>query len=429
MMKRMLIACLALVMSVAAPAQQSMHTVKRGETYASIASKYNLTEAELKKANPLTKTLYAGTKVYIPVPKETPAGVSPADNTPSARVARAYMENARNYFYEGKYKKAVKELDMAIAEHPTPEAYMMRGKCHFRMEKWKMACSDFDVVYNDPLSTQSQYEESADLYNAALAKRQEKVQKNAQFWGGLAQDALAMAQDMTQQKMLENQMVSQAGHATKDKEFNKNLQNIYRKAGKRARQEQVEGYLSFKNMMLTTTGQDVSYEEYRRLQVEQFTAEQKAKRAAAVEELMTSDDTEEQEEETATESRTGTTAGKSTESTVNKYGTTNSTTTQKTATSTVKKKEEKLDAKQQWKKGKVSSNSFRELHDKFVNLYRRKGDKAQLEYSHKQLYEKGGAYYVEIGGTYYKVEYSNWGAFNKMIIKGAAGNFYFNAHF
>ena len=43
----------------------SQHIVKRGETFASIAAKYGISENELKAANPKVKTCYAGTKLVI----------------------------------------------------------------------------------------------------------------------------------------------------------------------------------------------------------------------------------------------------------------------------------------------------------------------------------------------------------------------------
>ena len=417
-MKRIVTIWVAFMLVCSMSAQQARHTVQRGETFASIASKYGISEQELRSANPYNKNLYVGIQVFIPyTPQNAPAAAAGV-NTANVRVAQAYMENAWKHYHDMKYAKAIKETDKALEEYPLPEAYLLRGKCNLMRNKYRKACEDFAVVMESREATAAQREEAAGLNRSSVSMWEERRAEKAQFWGSLAQDVVAMAQDMTQQKMLENQMVAQAGHAPNDKEFNKNLQDIYRKAGKQMRQEQLEGYMSFKTMMWSTTGQDVSYEEYRRLQVEQFTAEQEASRASVTEE------TEEAEEDTEVSDDTNESTSKTTTVTQSKTAS-KSTVTNRTQP---KKKEEKLDAKQQWKKGKVSSNSFREIKDKFVNLYSRHGDNARQEYSHKKIYEKGGSYYVEIGSTYYKIEYSNWGAFNKMIIKGSGGNLYFNVH-
>lgn len=405
-------------------AQQMKHTVQRGETFASIARKYDISEQQLRDANPYNKNLYVGIRLLIPVvgknSSSTPFGAG-KNLSASARVAQAYMDNARVYYYDGKYAKAIKEIDKALAEYNSVDAYLLRGKCYLMGDKYKKACNDFAVVMESPEATASQIQEATDLNQSSAEKWEEKANARAQFWGSLAMDALAIAQDMTQQKMLENQMVAKAGNATKDEEFNKNLQDIYRKAGKNMRKEQLNDYMSFKTMMKSTTGQDVSYAEFRRLQVEQFAAEQEANRSAALEDTVAEEEepAEEPEKEESLDTRSSTVAKKTT---VGTYG------LNKTNPNVAEQKKEKLDAKQQWKKGKVSSNSFQEMKDKFVNLYSRHGNNSRLEYSHKQIYKKGGAYYVEIGSTYYKVEYSNWGAFNKMIMKGAGGNLYFNIH-
>jgi len=424
-MKRIFILWAALLLTFSLSAQQTKHIVQRGETFGSIARKYAVSESDLRKWNPYFKDIYAGMQLYLPDSRSKgtlPPASTTNSHSGSSRIAEAYMENARGYYRDKKYAKAIKEIEKALTEQPSVEAYLLRGKCYLMRDKYEKACNDFAVVMDSPNATRSQVQEASSWNQSSARMWEEKAAKRAQFWGGIAADAIAIAQDMTQQKMLENQMVAQAGSATKDKEFNKSLQKIYRQAGKNMRKEQLNDYMSFKTMMKSTTGQDVSYAEFRKLQVEQFTAEQKAKRAAAMEELMDDEPEEVEEEEVEQKSSSSSTTRKSTS------GVAGISKTKTTTATTVKKKEEKLDAKQQWKKGKVSSDSFQEMRDKFVNLYSRHGDNSRLEYSHKRLFKKGASYYVEINSTYYKVEYSNWGAYNKMIIKGAGGNLYFNAH-
>lgn len=69
-MKKLVITIL-LSLGIGAPAlaQQTEHQVKRGETFASIAAKYGITEAALRKANADKKTAYAGLKLRIPKAK------------------------------------------------------------------------------------------------------------------------------------------------------------------------------------------------------------------------------------------------------------------------------------------------------------------------------------------------------------------------
>ena len=419
MTNRIFILAAALLMCLSLAAQQT-HIVRSGETINTVADKYHVSIEQLKQANPFLNNLYTGMEINIPA-----STVLKNESTPVSaavtRVAQAYINNAVELISQGKFNKATKELDLSIEEQPSTLAYFLRGKCHYMRNKWKKTCEDLNLVLEDESISEDMRSQATQMVNSATQLHAEKVD----FWANILKDATAMAADLGQQKLLEEQMVSQAGHATNDKEFNANLQQIYRKAGSQMRKEQVEGFISYKSTMKNVLGVDVSYEDYKRAQVEQFTAEQEAKRAAATEGADDNDEEEEVIEEEEEENQ----KVKSKEKNNSKTNTTKTiskptkTTTPKTTT---KQKEEKLDAKQQWKRGKVSSNTFDEYRDKRVNLYRHQNGIWKLVYERKPVYRKGGEYYINIGSTYYKVEYSNMGGpYNKMIIYGAGGNLYF----
>lgn len=66
-MKKLLLTMIALLSMTIAVAQQTSHTVQRGETLESIARKYNVTTAAIKKANPnAADMIYVGMKLIIP---------------------------------------------------------------------------------------------------------------------------------------------------------------------------------------------------------------------------------------------------------------------------------------------------------------------------------------------------------------------------
>ncbi len=72
-MKKLLLLCAICCYALTAAAQSTVHTVRRGETFASIAKLYHLSVDELKAANPyIGKKLYVGIKLQIPEIKETP---------------------------------------------------------------------------------------------------------------------------------------------------------------------------------------------------------------------------------------------------------------------------------------------------------------------------------------------------------------------
>ena len=78
-MRKALIMLFMLVMSIAACAQQQEHKVAKGETLATIAAKYGLTEEQLKLANPHMKACYTGLKLVIPTKEELAAMEPPVD--------------------------------------------------------------------------------------------------------------------------------------------------------------------------------------------------------------------------------------------------------------------------------------------------------------------------------------------------------------
>ena len=81
-----LLIILAMVFSQSVFAQQREHTVERGETLASIAAKYGLTEAQLKAANPNMTMCFAGVRLVIPDPNApAPSEGEAADSSDKAR--------------------------------------------------------------------------------------------------------------------------------------------------------------------------------------------------------------------------------------------------------------------------------------------------------------------------------------------------------
>lgn len=69
---RVIIAAFALSVTTLINAQTTnQHVVMRGETFASIANKYGITEQQLKNANSAHSTCYVGLKLTIPAAKET----------------------------------------------------------------------------------------------------------------------------------------------------------------------------------------------------------------------------------------------------------------------------------------------------------------------------------------------------------------------
>ena len=81
-MKRLLLTMIALLSMTIAVAQQTSHTVQRGETLESIARKYNVTTDAIKRANPdAANMFYVGMKLIIPSSQQSKNIGSIQDNS------------------------------------------------------------------------------------------------------------------------------------------------------------------------------------------------------------------------------------------------------------------------------------------------------------------------------------------------------------
>lgn len=84
-MKRLIFVLIACLLTVGAYAER-VHQVNRGETFASIARRYGVSEQALKDANPRHKTCITGLKLTIPDPPPPPPAPKPAPK-PVAQAA------------------------------------------------------------------------------------------------------------------------------------------------------------------------------------------------------------------------------------------------------------------------------------------------------------------------------------------------------
>lgn len=103
-------------------AQQTEHRIQRGETFASIAKKYAITEQELKEANPASSSCYVGRKLIIPkhgIPVEQTNAKQPEFNLKSSdkqvltKTATAAYQTGMALWNQGKQDEAKAYLQAA----------------------------------------------------------------------------------------------------------------------------------------------------------------------------------------------------------------------------------------------------------------------------------------------------------------------------
>lgn len=113
-----------------------------GETFETIAAKFGVSLNNLYAANPGKEKCYAGMKVIVPAPDESPVGDSDI-TSPVLLRADSLLIEAKALNMSNRYKKAIKiynkVLDMGVR---TPYALSGRGESYFGLKKYKKARTD-----------------------------------------------------------------------------------------------------------------------------------------------------------------------------------------------------------------------------------------------------------------------------------------------
>lgn len=176
-MRRSSIFFLTLYITVAAVAQQQVHTVERGETLSSIANKYGITEYELKKANPNMTICFAGIKLNIPERKK-----NDEDNTvPAKEVEPVATNNSKNQSATEEKSK----MDL-INEYPFFMLHYGRGQKYYNQKKWKMAIKELQQAMAEQSYPEEEYQRCEQLLAYAMQEKEARSARRANFWNNLS---------------------------------------------------------------------------------------------------------------------------------------------------------------------------------------------------------------------------------------------------
>lgn len=210
-LKKYILVFVLMLISIPSIGQQTI-TVGYGETFESIANKYEITIGDLLAANPGKNVCYAGMKIIIPRPSKSPVG----DNDVSSPViiyADSMLSVAKKLSSQGLYKKAIKIYENLIEMNVrTPYAYAGRGECNFGLKNYKKAKADLNHAINSGKLAEIEKDwcEDAleDVEKAILAKRE----RRKELWSnvGLPLVATAVAATATayvasEQRKMQNQ--------------------------------------------------------------------------------------------------------------------------------------------------------------------------------------------------------------------------------
>ncbi len=182
-MKRIAIALiLVLYVNITSWAQQKVHVVMRGETFATIAKKYGISEAELRSANATMKIAHTGAKLKIPqknVARNVSARTQPQQNNKSNTQATL------SHTSQMQQNQSVASVTQNTNWHSREK--FNNGKKFFYDKKWKKAISEFNDVLSDPLASKEEIQQSKLFIAQAEVKQKEKDESRREFANRLSQ--------------------------------------------------------------------------------------------------------------------------------------------------------------------------------------------------------------------------------------------------
>lgn len=126
------------------------HIIQRGETLEFLASKFGVSVQEIRDQNEDfdLDILYVGLPLQIPIPE---VGDSPEEIErliASRSVTSSILNEANLLYNNGCYRKAAKLYTAAIKENATSDVYYLRGRCYLYQGKYKSAIKDLEIANN-----------------------------------------------------------------------------------------------------------------------------------------------------------------------------------------------------------------------------------------------------------------------------------------
>lgn len=163
------------------------HIVQRGETLEFLASKFGVSEQDIRDQNEDfdLDILYVGLPLQIPIPE---VGDSPEEIErliASKSVTSSILNEANLLYNNGSYRKAAKLYTAAIKENATSDAYYLRGRCYLYQGKYKSAIKDLEMANNGSDLSFSLKSSCELLLADAHDKRDAQLEARGELWGSI----------------------------------------------------------------------------------------------------------------------------------------------------------------------------------------------------------------------------------------------------
>ncbi len=182
---------LIVAMVVVAPGFALEHTVKRGETVESVASRYGMTAEQFMAVVPNAENMFfTGMKLQIP----ENAIKDPIIENP---LFDSYIAQAKQEFNDANYKESAKLYGKALELEQSAKIYYNRGLAYYKCEKYGNAIDDFEKCLSLGASTDEMrhvHKLLAQAKEIETQKKQQRLQSVGALIGMVAVGAAAYMQ-------------------------------------------------------------------------------------------------------------------------------------------------------------------------------------------------------------------------------------------
>ena len=179
---------LAAIMAMAmltARGQTVTHKVQRGETFASIASKYGISESDLREANPNHKTCHAG--LTLTIKKKVQPEPAPATHKTTGGTTTAKSETKQQDKGGVATPSSAGAKPSTTTTRPHYNATLSLGKSYLQRKKYNKAIKEFNRVLSSSTATYEDRLNAQELLAQAESGKEARNQKWSNFLDGLQQ--------------------------------------------------------------------------------------------------------------------------------------------------------------------------------------------------------------------------------------------------
>lgn len=254
------------------------HTVMRGESLESIAQKYGLSTEKILEANPDATTLFfIGQKLKIPVSVSTNGNAiyttSALQISSLSPIESRLAMDAKNYFEQKDWGKAVKTYNKLIKEYPKAVYFYNRGLAQMNNNKNRQAANDLRKALAMADCTPSMKMNGPELLTEAEKRHSEWQERQTNMIAGIVLGAATVG--LTTWALIESSKIESADNGymytnsasssnlNQSPDMNEVFNQIMAKTIQEGQMQEQAEYNQARTVWYQMTGKDLSIDEWR----------------------------------------------------------------------------------------------------------------------------------------------------------------------